>query len=322
MTLSTRAEFVLEPSMSGIEPSCPACTPRFERTAIGSPCARRAAAAAAAGTACPRRCPEPGRYENPSGELIYPYLPVTAYESVLDFGCGCGRVARRLIQQNVQPRRYLGFDLHRGMVAWCQSNLTTRAPNFRFEHHDVYNAGLNPDGRDRMLPLPVANSSFSLFNAISVFTHTTQEQAEHYLREAARVLTRDGYLHASWFLFDKQLFPMMQPAQNALYTDETDLSSAVIFDRGWLRETAGAAGLTITWAEPGFQWAHRHAPERSQANRDVALRQRHSSTPVVAPCGLDSFEVGVQEPDISGHVEAAPDWDAHLELRVQRTCLF
>jgi hypothetical protein len=78
--------------------------------------------------------------------------------------------------------------------------------------------------------------------------------AEHYLREAARVLTPDGYLHASWFLFDKRAFSMMQPAQNALYTDATDLSAAVIFDRGWVRETAAAAGLTVTWADPGFQW--------------------------------------------------------------------
>ena len=41
----------------------------------------------------------------------------------------------------------------------------------------------------------------------------------------------DGWLHASWFLFDKRLFPMMQPFQNALFINETDPSNAVIFDR-------------------------------------------------------------------------------------------
>ena len=198
--------------------------------------------------------PEPELYRQPSGELVYPYLPTGAYDTVLDFGCGCGRVARRLIQQQPQPGRYLGLDLHQGMVTWCQQNLTPHAPSFRFEHHDVHNVALNPGGRDQVLPLPAADGSVTLVNAISVFTHLTQEQAEHYLREAARVLTRDGYLHASWFLFDKQHFAMMQPAQNALYTDAADLSAAVIFDRSWVREVASAAGLTVTWAKPGFQW--------------------------------------------------------------------
>ena len=51
---------------------------------------------------------------------------------------------------------------------------------------------------------------------------------------------------------------MMQPFQNALFINETDPSNAVIFDRRWLRETAAAAGLTITWARRpairGFHW--------------------------------------------------------------------
>lgn len=200
----------------------------------------------------------PERFDNPSGEPVYDYLPADAYESVFDFGCGCGRVARQLIQQQPPPRRYLGVDLHAGMVEWCQRELAPRAPGFRFEHHDIYNAGLNPEGRHRTLPLPADDGQFTLFNAISVFTHSTQDQAEHYLQEAARVLRPDGWLHASWFLFDKRLFPMMQPFQNALFINETDPSNAVIFDRAWVRETARGLGLVITWVVPpevrGFQW--------------------------------------------------------------------
>ena len=202
--------------------------------------------------------PEPGRYDNPSGGLVYPYLPATAYESVLDFGCGCGRVARQLIQQRPRPARYLGVDLHGGMVEWCRENLSPHAPGFRFEHHDIYNVGLNPDGTDRVLPLPTGDDEFSLVEAVSVFTHSMQDQAEHYLREAARVLRPDGYLHTTWFLFDKRLFPMLQPFQNALFVNERDPSNAVIFDRSWLRATAAKARLTIAWVRPpeirGFHW--------------------------------------------------------------------
>jgi methyltransferase family protein len=109
-----------------------------------------------------------------------------------------------------------------------------------------------------VLPLPAGDDQATLFIATSVFTHCLEDQAEHYLREAARVLRADGHLFATWFLFEKADFPMMQDFQNALYINETDPTNAVIFDRGWLRETARSAGLTITRARPpstrGFHW--------------------------------------------------------------------
>jgi SAM-dependent methyltransferase len=197
-------------------------------------------------------------FSNPRGTLIYPYLDPKDYESILDFGCGCGRVARQLIQQTQRPRAYLGLDLNQDMIEWCKVNLASRVTGFRFEHHDIYNIGLNPTGRARTLPLPAGDRTISLFNAISVFTHLVQDQVEHYLREAARVLRPRGALHATWFLFDKSVFPMMQDFQNALFINETDPSNAVIFDRDWLRRAAGDAGLVITWARPpeirGFHW--------------------------------------------------------------------
>jgi SAM-dependent methyltransferase len=235
-------------------------------------------------------------FDNPSGAPIYPYLPATAYESVFDFGCGCGRVARQLIQQDPRPARYVGIDLHRGMVAWCQSNLAPHVPAFRFEHHDVRNAGLNPAGAHRTLALPAPDAAFTLFNAISVFTHTTEDQAEHYLHEAARVLRPDGYLHATWFLFDKAAFPMMQPFQNALFINEADPSNAVIFDRRWLRAAAREAGLVVTWARPpeirGFHWFIVMRPVAA-GDREIELppdtAPPGSNPPPLTPAGADQM---------------------------------
>lgn len=68
-----------------------------------------------------------------------------------------------------------------------------------------------------MASFPAGNSEFSLVNALSVFTHLTQDQAVHYLRECARVLRSDGLLHASWFLFDKTDHAMLKETDNALY---------------------------------------------------------------------------------------------------------
>jgi SAM-dependent methyltransferase len=201
-------------------------------------------------------------YENPTGAPIHSGLPDAQWRSYLDFGCGCGRTARRLLQQTPRPERYVGLDLHKGMVQWCQENLAPLAPGFEFHHHDVFNPGLNPDrSRPWAAPLPVEDGSVTLMEAWSVFTHLIESQAEFYLDEVARVLAPDGILMATWFLFDKATFPFMQENQNALYINDQDPTNAVVYDVDWLYAALHWRGLAIVGVEPptvrGYQWRMR-----------------------------------------------------------------
>ena len=212
---------------------------------------------------------DPAAYDNPRRSLVYSHLEPNVYARVLDFGCGCGRIARQLIQQVPRPERYLGIDLHRGMIAWCRANLESAAPGFEFRHHDVHTVSFNPgEDKPKTLPFPAEDRSFTLVNAWSVFTHLTESQAKHYLREVARVLEPGGVLNSTWFFFDKREYPMLTEIQNALYTNEYDLSASVIFDREWLRREARDAGLTIVQVLPPrirkFQWAVVMAPSGAQ----------------------------------------------------------
>jgi SAM-dependent methyltransferase len=209
---------------------------------------------------------EPIHFENPSGELIEPLVPAGAYESVFDFGCGCGRLARRLIQQRDRPARYLGIDLHQGMIMWCQQHFTRAAPTFRFSHHDVahpWNPGPN---KPRMAPFPAEDRAFGLVLAHSVFTHLTEDQAGFYMVECARILRGTGILYSTWFLFDKGDFPMLNDARNALYVDYEDPSGAVIFAKEWLKQQMARNGLTIYAIEPpsirGYHWRIFATPAR------------------------------------------------------------
>jgi SAM-dependent methyltransferase len=203
---------------------------------------------------------DPALFDNPEGQPIFPQVPAEAYESVFDFGCGCGRLARQMIQQQPQPRAYLGVDLNRPLVEWCSENLTPYAPGFTFGHHDVSYVGIWNQGEDKpeLAPFPVEDGSRTLVIAYSVFTHLIEAHAEYYLQEVARALAPNGVFFGTWFLFDKRHFPMMQEFQNALYINDTNPANAVIFDRDWLVDAARRNGLVITGAElpmvRGFQW--------------------------------------------------------------------
>jgi ubiquinone/menaquinone biosynthesis C-methylase UbiE len=207
-------------------------------------------------------------FDNPTaapvfGNTIEPEL----YDNVLDFGCGCGRLARQMIQQVPRPRRYLGLDLHKGMVRWDQQNLQPAAEGFEFQHHNVFNVSFNPaPAAPRIAPFPVQDRTVSLLVAWSVFTHLTQDQCEHYLREAARVLQPNGVMLSTWFLFDKSGFPMMQDFQNTLYINDIDPTNATIFDARWLTELTSSLGLTIRSVEVpavrGFAWKLQFTPAR------------------------------------------------------------
>ncbi len=97
---------------------------------------------------------------------------------VLDWGCGCGRVARYLTRAEVAEVR--GCDLDADAVAWCAENLPGR-----FFH-------TAPDP-----PLPFADGELDVVLAASVFTHLSRGEQDRWLREIRRVLSGDGLLVAS-----------------------------------------------------------------------------------------------------------------------------
>lgn len=200
------------------------------------------------------------RYDNPAGSLVYADFAAQRYESVFDFGCGCGRVARQLILQRPRPRRYVGIDVHPQMIEWCRQHLAPAAPGFEFHHHDVADVLVNAGpGKPDVLPFPVPDASVTFFESLSIFTHIVERQLPFYLAEAARVLRDDGEMNASFLLFDKGSFPVLGAGRNALYIDSDYPPAAVYYDREWLVAALADAGLAITRIAGapevrGYQW--------------------------------------------------------------------
>lgn len=241
-------------------------------------------------------------FDNPAGTPVFSDIPPECYETVFDFGCGCGRLARQLIQQTLRPSRYVGVDLHEGMVRWCQSNLTPVAPGFSFLHHDVHNRGFNPGGNAQTRPFPVEDGAFKLVIAWSVFTHLLEDQVKPYLEEVKRILAPGGVFLSTWFTFDKCDYPMMQSFQNALYINATDPTNAVIFDRDWLKAMLAAAGLKVARVEVpairGYQWLL-HSVHATEGEAGVEFPPDVSATGVLRPPvpQRDASQIGMGSSD-------------------------
>ncbi|HYH60425.1 MAG TPA: class I SAM-dependent methyltransferase, partial [Solirubrobacterales bacterium] len=106
-------------------------------------------------------------------------ITLDASQEILDFGCGCGRMARWW--PTVSDSRLFGCDYNSTLVEWCSENLTFM---------EARGTGLEP-------PLPYEDGKFALIYALSVFTHLSSDLEQAWLSELRRVLAPGGYLFFS-----------------------------------------------------------------------------------------------------------------------------
>lgn len=100
-----------------------------------------------------------------------------SFESVLDFGCGCGRVMRHMAKISTHLSLH-GCDIDGDAIAWASKNL----PFATFRQ----NAPLPP--------LPYEDGQFDLVVNHSVFTHLPEDYQDAWLAELRRVVRPGGYL--------------------------------------------------------------------------------------------------------------------------------
>jgi SAM-dependent methyltransferase len=135
--------------------------------------------------------------------LLRVYGEITRESSVLEIGCGLGRIAFPLRFVLSEAGTYDGFDICRYKIDFL-NRFHEAYPNFRFYWANVRNAHYNPKGKieAREYHFPYADDAFDLVYAASVFTHLLPEAAGHYFAESARVLRSGGRCVFSFFLLD------------------------------------------------------------------------------------------------------------------------
>ncbi len=168
-------------------------------------------------------------------------------ESVLDAGCGIGRMAAPLTRFLRPEGRYEGFDIVPDGIDWCAAHITPRFPNFRFTHVPVYNKHYNPAGtvRAASFVFPYADKSFDFAFLTSVFTHMLPGDLENYVQQLSRVLRPGGRCLATFFLINEEArrgiaeerasFHFVRQADGHSIADPADPEAAVAYDEAAVR---------------------------------------------------------------------------------------
>lgn len=100
-------------------------------------------------------------------------LPFADARHILDFGCGCGRIARHLPQTTNAALD--GVDYNPRLVRWCAQNLPG---SFRVNRAQP--------------PLAFPDGRFDIVYLFSVFTHLRRDTQDAWLAEFARILRPGG----------------------------------------------------------------------------------------------------------------------------------
>src|SRR5687767_6949447 len=65
------------------------------------------------------------------------YCALEPHHTVLDLGCGIGRIARSLARY-LTTGSYFGIDIMEPSIHWCRGAYRRHHPNFHFRFIDVY----------------------------------------------------------------------------------------------------------------------------------------------------------------------------------------
>ena len=110
---------------------------------------------------------------------VFGAKPWDEVESVLDFGCGCGRFLRWM-PTALPGARAVGVDVRAASVEWCRANLAG----------EFLVGATEP-------PLALETDSMDLVVALSVFSHLDRGSARAWMAELARVCRPDGRILAT-----------------------------------------------------------------------------------------------------------------------------
>jgi SAM-dependent methyltransferase len=142
-------------------------------------------------------------------------------DRVLEIGSGLGRVAYPLTRYLESPGSYIGLEIVKDSVDFCNSHVACLSNLFSFRHLDLFNEFYNANGQLALIDTAInfEEAEFDFIFMSSVLTHLEYSDLVYYMTNSAKWLRRGGRLWATMFLVDAA-------AENALADARTQPSTA------------------------------------------------------------------------------------------------
>ena len=207
--------------------------------------------------------------------------------TVLEIGCGYGRVAAALTELICSPGRYDGVEIVEKAVDWCTKEISSRYPNFRFHHADISNPyAKRKDGQPASTyRLPFDDNTYDVVYLTSVFSHMRPSDIKAYLNEISRVMKLHGKCFITYYLIDnfvKAQLASKQASQDFCYDFGDFLSThkrtpeyAIAVSESLIRSFYEEVGLVIDEPILYGAWANR---EERFSYQDVIVATKPSGS--------------------------------------------
>jgi SAM-dependent methyltransferase len=198
------------------------------------------------------------------------------HHSVLDVGCGHGRMMRELLAYLAPTARYDGVDVRGNIIEKLTRGFSVRYPHFNFHHANIYNKSYNPGATvtAREYVYPFEDGTFDFVFLLSIFTHLFPADMDHYLAEISRVLKKGRRCAITYFLLNDESIRLIESGairktfrhrgEHFRFEDEDVPERAVAVDEEFVRQMYRRHGLKII--EPIYygKWCRRRGPEMRQ----------------------------------------------------------
>jgi SAM-dependent methyltransferase len=191
------------------------------------------------------------------------YIELSQQRTVLDVGCGCGRIAAALTQHLESGSRYVGVDIVSGLIEFGRKFITPRYPRFNFllldQGNFTYDAWRSKGAMVDLKKLSEAQpeSSVDLAISVSLFTHLEYAPALEILAAISWMLAPRGHAFITAFVLDGDAregiergrscfgFSHRTPSGKLHSEKLEDPTYAVAYEIGQLGELVQTAGLTL-----------------------------------------------------------------------------
>lgn len=121
--------------------------------------------------------------------------------TMVDLGCGCGRISSIIGAFFADKISYYGYDVWKEGIEWAKSNLSSIYPNIHFELLGD-SQSITEYASDSAYQLSHQDNSVDQVFATSVFTHLSPDAAKLYLKEIFRILKPGGYAYLTFFILE------------------------------------------------------------------------------------------------------------------------